>query len=194
MTFMKRLYDWTLAKAAHRHAERWLAFISFIESSVFPIPPDVMLLPMCLARRERCLRYAGICTLASVVGGLAGYGIGYFFWQAVGEPIIAFYGYEAQFAEFQTRFDDYGALLVFLFGLTFFPYKVITLAAGVAAMDPLAFLVASIAARAPRFYVEAALLWKFGAPIRDFIERRLTLLTTLFAILLVGGFVLIKLA
>ncbi|GER07399.1 hypothetical protein GCM10007972_13720 [Iodidimonas muriae] len=189
---LRRLYDWTLEKARHRHAERWLAFISFIESSVFPIPPDVMLLPMTLAAREKAFRYAFICTAASVAGALAGYGIGYFLWDLIGQPLIAFYGYEHQFTLFQDRFTDYGGWLVFLFGLTFFPFKVITLASGVVALNPLVFLMAATLSRAPRFFIECALLWKFGAPIQSFIEKRFTLLVSLFVILLMGGFFAIK--
>jgi len=190
---MRALYDWTIAKARHPQAQWWLAFVSFIESSVFPIPPDVMLLPMTLARREAAFRYAAICTLASVAGGLAGYGIGYALWESVGEPVIAFYGYEAAFARFQDGFVKYGGWLVFLFGLTFFPFKVITIASGVVAMDPWVFLLAAALSRAPRFFLEAALLWRFGAPIERFIEKRLGWLLSLFAILLVGGFLAIKL-
>lgn len=190
---MRALYDWTIEKARHPQAQWWLAFISFVESSVFPIPPDVMLLPMTLARREAAFRYAAICTLASVAGGLAGYAIGFALWEAAGEPIIAFYGYEEAFARFQAGFIEYGGWLVFLFGLTFFPFKVITIASGVVAMDPVIFLLAAAASRAPRFFLEAALLWRFGAPIERFIEKRLGWLLFVFAILLVGGFLAIKL-
>lgn len=190
---MRALYDWTIEKARHPQAQWWLAFISFIESSVFPIPPDVMLLPMTLARREAAFRYAAICTLASVAGGLAGYGIGFALWESVGAPVIAFYGYEEAFARFQAGFIEYGGWLVFLFGLTFFPFKVITIASGVVAMDPWIFLLAAALSRAPRFFLEAALLWRFGAPIERFIEKRLGWLLSLFAILLVGGFLAIKL-
>jgi len=190
---MRKLYDWTLAKAGHRHAPWWLVVISFIESSVFPIPPDVMLLPMVLARREAAFRYASLCTLASVTGGFLGYAIGYGLWESLGEPIIAFYGYEEAFTRFQVGFLEYGGWLVFVFGLTFFPFKVITIASGVVAMDPWIFLAAALASRAPRFFVEAALLWRFGAPIQAFIEKRLNWLMSLFVILLVSGFLAIKL-
>lgn len=190
---LRALYDWTLKKARHPYAERWLAFISFIESSVFPIPPDVMLLPMVLADNKKAFRYAAICTIASVAGALLGYAIGHFLWDALGAPLIAFYGYESQFASFQDRFRDYGAWLVFIFGITFFPFKVITIASGMVALDPVIFVLSAIAARTPRFFIEAALLWKFGEPIRAFIEKRLTLLTSLFVFLLIAGFAAIKL-
>lgn len=190
---LRSLYDWTLARAAHRHAERWLGLVAFIESSVFPIPPDVMLLPMILARRERAFRFAAIATLGSVVGAVAGYLVGYLLWETVGAPIIEFYGYQEQFARFEEGFAAWGAWLVLIFGVTFFPFKVITIASGMVALDPLVFLLSAIVARAIRFYLVAALLWKFGAPIRDFVERRLVLVTTVFLLLLVGGFLAIKL-
>jgi len=190
---MRALYDWTMAKARHRQAPWWLALISFLESSVFPVPPDVMLLPMVLAKRAAAFKYALICTLASVLGGLAGYLVGYGLWEAVGEPVIAFYGYEEAFARFRGGFSEHGALLVFLFGITFFPFKVITIASGLVAMDPLVFTLAALAARTPRFFLEAALLWRFGAPIQAFIEKRLGWLTSAFAVLLVAGFLAIKL-
>lgn len=190
---LKALYGWTLDKARHRHAPGWLGLIAFLESSVFPIPPDIMLLPMILADRAKAFRLALICTTASVLGAVLGYLIGHFFWEAFGAPLIAFYGYEQAFAEFTARFDDYGGLAVFVFGLTVLPFKVITLASGVAGLDPLVFITASIAARAPRFFVEAALLWKYGAPIAAFIERRLGLLMTLFALAVILGFAAIKL-
>ncbi len=190
---LRALYDWTLKKARHPYTERWLAFISFIESSFFPIPPDVMLLPMILGDNSKAFRYAAICTLASVAGALLGYAIGYFLWDTLGAPLISFYGYESQFAAFQDRFRDYGAWLVFIFGITFFPFKVITIASGMVALDPVIFVLSSLAARAPRFFVEATLLWKYGQPIQAFIEKRLALLTSLFVFLLIAGFSAIKL-
>ncbi|MCG8506803.1 MAG: DedA family protein [Sphingomonadales bacterium] len=189
---LRRLYDWTLRLARHPAAERWLAFISFIESSVFPVPPDVMLGPMALAKPKRAFRYALICTVASVLGGLAGYAIGFFLWETVGQSVIAFYGYEDKFAEFADAFNEQGALLVFIFGLTFFPFKVITIASGVTMLDPVVFTFAAIASRAPRFFIEAALLWKFGPPIQQFVEKRLALITSLVVFLGVAGFVLLK--
>lgn len=190
---LRSLYDWTLARAAHRHAARWLALVAFIESSVFPIPPDVMLMPMILARRERAFRYAAIATAGSVAGAAAGYLVGFALWETVGAPVIEFYGYGQQFARFEEGFATWGAWLVLIFGVTFFPFKVITIASGVAALDPVIFILSSILARGIRFFLVAALLWKFGPPIRDFVERRLALVTTIFLLLLVGGFLAIKL-
>lgn len=185
---LRRLYDWTMGLAGHRHAEPALAAVSFIESSVFPVPPDVMLIPMVLARRDRAWRIALVCTAASVLGGLAGYAIGLFAFEAVGRPVLEFYGYAPRFAEFQDKYNAWGAWVVFFAGLTPFPYKVITILSGVTALDILVFTVSSLVARGLRFYVVAGLLWYFGEPIRTFIERRLGLLFTVFSVLLVGGF------
>ena len=146
---------------------------------------------MGLARRERAIAYAVIATVASVAGALLGYAIGWGLWEAVGRPIITFYGYEAAFARFQSAFDHYGEMLVLVFGVTFFPFKVITIASGVVRMDLAAFLASAALARALRFLPEGWLLWRFGPPIRAFIERRLAWLATAFVILLVAGFVLV---
>lgn len=189
---LDQLYGRTLRYARHRHALRALAVVSFAESSFFPVPPDVMLIPMVLADRERAWRIATVCTIASVLGGLAGYAIGYFLFEALGQPLLALYGYAREFAHFQTRYNDYGAWIVFGAGLTPFPYKVITIASGVTRLDLGVFTLASVLARGLRFYAEAALLWRYGAPIRSFIERRLALLTTMFFVLLFGGFLLIR--
>lgn len=189
---LKALYDWTMRLAAHRHAHWALAGVSFAESSVFPIPPDVMLIPMVLAQRAKAWLIAVICTAASVLGGLAGYAIGHLAFETVGRPVLAFYGYEDPFAAFQLRFNAWGFWWVAIAGLTPFPFKVITIASGVTALDLPTFFIASLASRGLRFFAVAALLWKFGAPIREFIERRLNLLFTVFVVFLIGGFVAIK--
>jgi membrane protein YqaA with SNARE-associated domain len=186
---LRRLYDWTMGLAGHRHAESALAVVSFIESSLFPVPPDVMLIPMVLARRERAWRIAFICSAASVIGGLAGYAIGFFAFETIGRPVLEFYGYAPKFAEFQDRYNEWGAWVVFFAGLTPFPYKVITILSGVTSLDVVVFIISSVAARGLRFYIVAGLLWYFGEPIRTFIERRLGLLFAIFSLLLVGGFV-----
>ncbi|MBT3334544.1 MAG: DedA family protein [Rhodospirillaceae bacterium] len=187
------LYNRTMALAGHRHANWALGAVSFIESSVFPIPPDVILIPMVLAQRQRALLIAAICTVASVLGGLLGYAIGLYLFDAIGQPILEFYGYGEKFASFQSRYIEWGVWIVLIAGLTPFPYKVITIASGVAGLSLPVFLVASIVARGLRFAIVAALLWRFGEPIRDFIERYLGLLFALFMVLLIGGFALIKL-
>ena len=189
---LRRLYDWVIRLAAHPRAIPALGVISFLESSIFPIPPDVMLIPMVLSRREKAWWYATIATVSSVLGGLLGYAIGYYAYQAIGEPILHFYGKEHALDGFVAFVQTYGFEAVVLKGMTPIPYKLVTIAAGVAHMDVWLFIVASISARAMRFFLVAGLLYWFGQPIRAFIEHRLTLVTTVFVVLLVGGFVAVK--
>ena len=189
---LRRLYDWTLSLAARRDALWALAIISFIESSIFPIPPDILIIPMVLAARHRAWLIALVATVSSVLGGIAGYAIGFYLFEAVGRPILEFYGYLDRFQDFSLAFNEYGWWIVFGAGLTPFPYKVITIASGVTTLDLATFTVASVVARGGRFFLVAALLWAFGEPIRAFIDRRLGLLTVVFFVLLVGGFVAIR--
>lgn len=189
---LQRLYNWTMSLARTRHAERALAGISFAESSFFPIPPDALMIPMVLAHRQKWLRYALVSTIASVLGGVGGYLIGAFLFEAVGEPILQFYGYLDKFADFQESFNRWGALIVAIGGLTPLPYKVVTIGSGISGMSLPIFIAASILSRGIRFFVVAWLLHKFGEPIRTFIERNLALLFTLFMALVVLGFVAIK--
>ena len=189
---LRGLYDRTMRLAGHRHADSALAAISFAESSFFPIPPDVLLMPMVLAQRHRAFLIALNCTIASTIGGIAGYAIGYFLFEAIGRSILDFYGYAEQFARFQTLYNEWGAWIVFAAGFTPIPYKVFTIASGVTGLNLATFIIASVVSRGLRFFIVAGLLWKFGVPIRDFIERYLGLLFTLFVVLLLGGFVLIK--
>ena len=189
---MKKLYDWMMRQAAGPKAPHALAVVSFAESSFFPIPPDVMLIPMILADRAKAWWYASLATISSVIGGLAGYAIGYFLFQAIGEKILAFYGHAGSLDQVFAWFKDWGVWILLAKGWTPFPYKVLTILAGAAQMSLVPFVVASIIARAMRFFLVAGLLFYFGDPIREFIEKRLTLLTTLFVIALVGGFVAIK--
>ncbi len=178
--------------AAHRHALAALALISFVESSVFPIPPDVIMIPMVLAARDRAWRIALIATVASVLGGFLGYAIGAGLFEAVGRPILQFYGYGERFAAFQEIYSEWGWWIVAGAGFTPFPYKVITIASGVMDLDLATFTLASVVSRGARFFLLAALLWYFGPPIRRFIENNLPLLATLFFILLFGGFVAVR--
>ena len=189
---LRRLYDWTLHIAAHKHAAWWLAVISFVESSVFPIPPDVALMPMCIANRDKAFRYAFICTASSVVGGLFGYAIGYYLFESIGKHILDFYGLTHEFEVFKGKFNHWGAWIVFVSGCAPIPYKVITIASGVTNLNLLTFTIASIAGRAFRFYLVAGLLWKYGMPIQVFIEKYLEHLTILFFVLLIGGFIALK--
>lgn len=178
--------------ASHRHALWVLAFVAFIESSVFPIPPDALMIPMILARPSRAFLIAAIATVASVAGGLLGYWIGAGAFELVGRPVLEFYGKDAYFAEFSARYAEWGAWAVLIAGVTPFPYKVITILSGATALSLPVFIIASIIARALRFFIVAALLWKFGPPIRDFIEKRLGLVFCVFVVLLVGGFYAVR--
>ena len=191
-TLLRRLYDWTLSLSAHPHAIWALAAVAFVESSVFPVPPDILIIPMVLALRQRAWLIAAVCTVASVLGGVAGYGIGYFLFEQVGKPMLEIYGYQAKFGAFQDYYNDWGAWAVFIAGVTPFPYKVITILSGVTHLDVPVFIVSSIAARGLRFFIVAGLLWRYGEPIRIFIEKYLGLLAVAFCVLLAGGFLLIK--
>jgi membrane protein YqaA with SNARE-associated domain len=189
---LRRLYDWTMSLAARTGAARALAIVAFIESSVFPIPPDVLQIPMVLARRDRAWFYAAIATVASVLGGIAGYLIGWLVFDTVGRPLLEFYGYAEKFDDFAARYNHWGAWIVFIAGVTPFPYKVITIASGATGLSMPVFMVASVAARGLRFFIVSALLYWFGPPIRAFIERYLGLLAIVFVVLLLGGFALVK--
>lgn len=186
---LRRIYDWTISLSAHPRAMWALAAVAFIESSVFPIPPDVLIIPMVLAAREKAWTIAAVATVASVLGGLAGYAIGYAFFETVGQPILAFYNYADKFDQFSQLYNEWGAWIVGGAGLTPFPYKVITIASGVTQLDLDTFIVASVLSRGGRFLFLCALLWRFGPPIRGFIERNLGMLTVVFFVLLFGGFV-----
>ena len=185
---LRRLYDWTLSLAETRHALWALAIVSFVESSVFPIPPHVLVIAMVLARPEAWARIAFVASAASVAGGVAGYALGAFAFDAVGQPVLAFYGYEAKFEEFAARYNEYGAWAVLFAGMTPFPYKIITILSGATGLNFWIFAVSSLLARFAIFFIIAALLWKIGPPIRAFIEKRLGLMAALFFILLFGGF------
>jgi membrane protein YqaA with SNARE-associated domain len=189
---LRRLYDWTMGLAGHRHALWVLAAIAFIESSVFPVPPDVLIIPMVLAARARAWRIALVASVASVLGGGLGYLIGAALFETLGQPLLEFYGMMGSFQEFQQAYQDSGFLIVFGAGFSPFPYKVITIASGVAGLDPVTFMVASAVSRTARFFLVAALLWKFGPPIRVFIDKYLPYLAGAFVILLIGGFVAIR--
>lgn len=189
---IRKVYDLTLRISAHRHATWGLAGVSFVESSVFPIPPDVVLIPMCIANRQKAFYYATVCTVASVLGGLLGYAIGYALYESVGQKIIEIYGAGDKFGDLKARYDEYGGWIIFAKGLTPFPYKVLTILSGVMQMNLGVFIVSSIACRAIRFYLVAGLLWKFGEPVKVFIEKYLTWLALAFLAILIGGFALLK--
>ncbi len=191
-TMIRRLYNWTLALADSPYALWALAFVAFLESSVFPIPPDIIMIPMILARPSRAFLIAGVALVASVTGALLGYYIGASLFDVVGKPMLEFYGKTDAAEQFNQRFQDWGAWAVLIAGVTPFPFKVITIMSGWTGLNLGVFIVSSIIARGLRFFIVAALLWKFGAPIRDFIEKRLGLMFTLFILLLLGGFYLVK--
>lgn len=191
---LQRLYDWTLSLAAHRHSVSALAIVSFVESSFFPIPPDVMLIPMVLANRARAYFIAAVCTISSVLGGIAGYAIGFFLYETVGKSVLAFYGYTERFATFQDQYNEWGLLIVFAAGLTPLPYKVFTIASGVTGLGLLPFIAGSLISRGLRFYAEAFLLWRYGPPIRSFVEDNLKIVATVFVVTLFGGFIILRYA
>ena len=189
---IERAYHWTMRMAAHRKAPQALFWVSFAESSFFPIPPDAMLIPMVLANRAKAWYFAGIATVGSILGGILGYAIGYFVYETLGQWVINLYGLSSQFDAYRAAYNEWGLWIILIKGLTPIPYKLVTIASGAAAFDIWVFIAASIVTRGARFFMVAALLYWFGEPIREFIERRLTLLTTAFVVLLVGGFVVIR--
>ncbi len=184
---IKRLYDWTLSLAGTRYAMWALAIVAFVESSVFPIPPDILMIPMILAAPRRAFQIAALATVSSVLGGLLGYWIGAVAFDTLGRPILESLGKADAMAAFNDRFNDFGFWPVLIAGITPFPYKVITIMSGWTGLPLGIFVVTSIIARGLRFFLVAGLLWKYGAPIRDFIEKRLGLMFTLFVLLLIGG-------
>ncbi|WP_417721739.1 YqaA family protein [Salipiger sp.] len=189
---LRRLYDWTMSLADHPRALRALAVVAFIEASIFPVPPDVLMIPMVLARPKRAWLIALVATVASVLGGVLGYAIGMFFFDSIGQPILAALGKADAMEAFNTRFNGVGFWAVLIAGITPFPFKVITIMSGWTGMPFAVFLTTAIIARALRFFIVAGLLWGFGEPIRDFIERRLGLVFIAFVVLLVGGFYLVR--
>ena len=189
---IKRLYDWTISLAAHPRALWALALVAFVESSVFPIPPDILMIPMILAAPSRAWLIALIATVSSVLGGMFGYYIGSALFETLGQAIFDFYGKADKVESFNQRFNEHGAWAVLIAGMTPFPYKVITIMSGWTGLSLPVFIVSSIIARGLRFFIVAGLLWKFGAPIRVFIEKYLGLLFTAFMVLLIGGFYLVR--
>lgn len=181
-----------MRQAGSPHAMRGLGVVSFLESSVFPIPPDVMIVPMVLARPQDAWRIAAVATAASVVGGLAGYAIGYFLLETVGQWIIELYGLADKVAAYQQAYDRWGLWIILIKGLTPIPYKLVTIASGMAHFSLPVFVLASVLTRGARFFMVAALLRWYGPPIRDFIEARLTLVTSVFAALIVLGFLSLR--
>ncbi len=189
---LQRLYQRVLALAASRNAPWWLAAVSFAESSFFPIPPDALLVPMCLAKPERAWRLALICTVASVLGGILGYYIGYALFEVLATPLLRLYHYEAAFERFKQTYAEWGLWVILVKGVTPIPYKIVTIASGAASFNFGVFVAASIVTRGARFFLVAGLLRLYGDTVREFIERRLTLVTTMMAVGIVFGFVVLK--
>lgn len=189
---LRRLYAWVMLQAEHPRAMWILQVITFLESSIFPIPPDPLMIPLMLAKREQAFRIAAICTVVSVIGGFAGYAIGLFLWETVGLWVFKTYNLMDKFEATKAGFDEYGAWIIIAKGMTPIPYKLLTIAAGVFKFNLLTFTIASVVSRGMRFFLLAALLYYFGPPIREFIEKRLEILTLGFLVALVGGFAAFK--
>lgn len=190
-SFIHRIYDWTMEKSAHPHAEAWLALIAFVEASFFPIPPHPMLGLMCLANPRKAVRYAIICTIASVLGGLLGYGIGYFLYESVGIWLLGALGLTDSFPPAACYLRQFGAEIILVKGATPIPFKLLTITAGFIHMDLFTFLWASLASRAFSFLLVGVLFRLFGAPIKAFIDKYLVWVTGAFLVAVVGGFLLI---
>ena len=191
---IRRLYDWTLSLAERRTASAWLAGISFAEASFFPIPPDVLLIPLCLGAVRKALKFALICSIASILGGIAGYCIGAFAWDNAQD---FFYRYVPGFSpegylKVEAWYAEWGWAIVFLAGFSPIPYKIFTIAAGVVEMNFPLFLLASAVSRSARFFLVAILIAKFGEPMKVFIDRHFNKLALLFGLLLLGGFALLR--
>jgi len=190
--WIRALYDWVFSLARHRHANVALFGISFAESSFFPIPPDMLLIPMVLAKRQKWIFYASICTIASILGAFVGYYIGAVLFETIGKPILAFYGKQDAFGQISDWYNTYGGWGVLFAAVTPFPYKVITIFSGATGLDLAVFTLVSIVGRGLRFFVVSGLLYRFGEPIRLFIEKRLGLMFAIAIVLMVGGFVAAK--
>ncbi|MSQ85776.1 MAG: DedA family protein [Alphaproteobacteria bacterium] len=181
------LYDFLIRLSAHPKSLHALAAVSFAESSFFPIPPDAMVIPMVLARRDRAFTIATVCTVASVIGGMFGYAIGYFLYDTLGQWLIGAYGLQKGAQEFQTWYTEWGTAVILIKGLTPIPYKLVTIASGAAHFNFLAFILASVVTRGVRFFAIAALLRVYGEPVQAFIEKRLDLVSWSFLALVIGG-------
>ena len=192
MIYLRKLYDWTLLKSQHPRASWFLSFISFAESSFFPIPPDIVLIPMIIAKRSNAFFYAFLCTFSSVLGGIFGYLIGFYLFNSIGAIIINYYGLSDQFTVFENYYIQYGIWIVLGAGFTPFPFKFITIASGVFGLNIFLFIIISILARGLRFYIIAILLRKFGKAIEKLINKYFNILASIFFILLIGGIILLK--
>jgi membrane protein YqaA with SNARE-associated domain len=171
----RKLYDWTLHLAAHRHALRSLALISFAESSFFPIPPDVIVIPMVLARRDQAWRIAAVAAGSSILGGMLGYAIGYFLWDSVGRPVADFYHITDKVMAYRQSFQGYAAPIILVQGLTPIPFKLVAIACGLARVNFFIFVLCATVTRSARFFIVAGLIRRYGEPMQAFIEKRMML-------------------
>ncbi len=189
---LRPLYNRILQLSARKDAVWWMAGVSFAESSFFPLPPDIMLVPMCLSEPKKLWRYTNICALASLIGGLFGYAVGFYLFESVGRLIIDFYNAQDSFQRFQDMFAEFGPWFLILKGVTPIPYKLLTITAGFAHLDLTVFILCSIVARFSRFYMIAILLHFYGPQVRDIIEKRLMLVTTVLLVIVIGGLLSFK--
>ena len=192
VNYLRNLYDWVLSFSESPYGTIALFLIAVAESSFFPVPPDVLLLALCVGSPHRAFWFALVTTAGSLLGAAVGYLLGLEFYELIGRRIIEFYGAEDRYTRVAELYQEWDAIAVGIAGFTPIPYKVFTIAAGVFRIDFLVFMIASLLSRSARFFLVAALIWRFGKPIRDFIDRYLGWLTIIFSILLIGGFVLIK--
>jgi membrane protein YqaA with SNARE-associated domain len=191
---IRRTYDSVMRFASHPKALWWLNFIAFIESSVFPFPPDPLFLAMILKQRENAWRIAFMCTVSSVLGGIVGYYIGYALYESLGIWVIQTYGLEESFHNFQIQFGEWGFWIIALKGLTPIPYKIVTISSGLAGFDFKTFIIASLLARGFRFFLLAALLRHYGPAVKDYIDKNLYIVTSVGLLALIGGFIVFKYA
>lgn len=191
---IRKMYAWMMRHASAPHAFWFLGAIAFAESSFFPLPPDVMLVPMTLADRRRAFLLAGWCTLTSVLGGIVGYLIGALLWNSVGHWLIQIYGYGNSLDEFRRLYAEWGSWIILVKGLTPIPYKLVTIASGFAGYNFVMFVVLSVISRGARFLVVAGLLYVYGEPVRDFIEKRLEWVTLAMLVVVIAGFVVVRFA
>lgn len=193
MKFLRQLYDWVLHWAETPYGVPALFLLAFAESSFFPVPPDVLLIALAVSISRRAFWYAAICLAGSILGAYVGYGVGYFSWDAIGRPLVDFYDGHETMDWIRQQYDAYGFWGVFVAALTPIPYKVFTIASGLFRFDLGTFTLASILGRGLRFFTVGLLIYFFGPPIKKIIERHFNLVAILFAILLIGGFIVIKL-
>jgi membrane protein YqaA with SNARE-associated domain len=193
VAWIRQIYDKCLVWVQSPSGVWALFFIAVAESSFFPIPPDVFLMVLCLAVPRKSFRYAAICAVGSVLGGMLGYGLGLGFMDTVGVKILAWYGLQDKYEVVQNLYQQYDALAVGAAGFTPLPYKLFTITAGAFKINFVTFVLVSIVSRSARFFLVAAFIYKFGAPVRHFIERYFNLLSILFFILLIGGFLVVRL-